>query len=261
MTQVYEIPDHIPMGIIAAGQTDIGMKRKTNQDAIYLNSRDHLYVVADGMGGHSGGDVASSLAVQHLPKFFFDNISKSEELKEHFITSVKYANKKILLEASKRPELKGMGTTIVGMFFHKAELFIANVGDSRCYMVNNSQLFQLTRDHSLVQEKINMGIYNREEAVKDIMKNVLVRTVGYEDNVEVDIFNYRVSRNDIFLLCSDGLHSKVSDRDILHIINHHIPTPQSATKEDLQNLVTSLINQANANGGNDNISVIIALAQ
>ncbi len=250
------------MGIISAGLTHIGMKRKTNQDAIYVNGKKHLYVVADGMGGHNGGDIASSIAVNSIPQFFFNQtLETEEEVKKSLEESVFFTNRAILSEADKNEELKGMGTTVVGMYFFKNKVFISNVGDSRAYLISHNQLFQITRDHSLVQEKINMGIYSREQAAQDMMKNVLVRTVGYGELEEVDIFSYKVHKNDLFLICSDGLHSKVSDKDILTLINRRIPEPANATKEDVQSLVQDLIDQANRNGGNDNISIIICCAK
>lgn len=250
------------MGIISAGQTHIGMKRKTNQDAIYLNSKKHLYLVADGMGGHNGGDIASSIAVNSLPEFFFNqSLTTEEEVINAFQESVFFANRTILGEADKNEELKGMGTTVVGMYFFENKIYLGNVGDSRAYLVSNNQLFQLTRDHSLVQEKINMGIYSREQAAQDVMKNVLVRTVGYGDLEGVDVFSYKVHKNDLFLICSDGLHSKVSDRDILTLINRRINDGKNLSKDQIQQTVQDLIDQANRNGGNDNISVILCYAK
>lgn len=119
----------------------------------------------------------------------------------------------------------------------------------------------MTRDHSFVQEKLNMGIYTREDAVKDPQKNVLVRSVGFEQDLLVDVFHYRICKNDIFLICSDGLHGKVSDGDILHIVQKNISDPSRCELADVQRTVTELIHQANDNGGQDNISVILAVAK
>lgn len=119
----------------------------------------------------------------------------------------------------------------------------------------------MTRDHSFVQEKLNMGIYTREEAVKDPQKNVLVRSVGFEADLQVDVFHYRICKNDIFLICSDGLHGKVSDGDILHIVQRNISDPSRCQLADVEKAIKELIQQANDNGGQDNISVILAVAQ
>ncbi len=247
------------MGLISAGMCDIGQKRKTNQDSIYMNPEKNLFIVADGMGGHNGGDIASALAVKSVPEYVIQNPDQPPATL--ISNAVKYANKSIKDRGKADPQLVGMGTTVVSFYFKETTLFVANVGDSRAYLINRSRLFQLSKDHSLVQEKLNIGIYNREQAQKDPQKNVLVRTVGFEENVEVDVFNYKVCRNDIFLICSDGLHGKVSDPDILYIVNKYIPNPGLATADAVNAAVKMLVHQANANGGNDNISVILVVAK
>jgi PPM family protein phosphatase len=248
------------MGIICAGATDIGRKRKTNQDSICLDYTHNFFAVADGMGGHNGGDIASQLSVKVMPEFVEKNNKEMEpdQLMKEVIQEV---NKIILKKAEENPELHGMGTTVSAIQFNGPQLVIGNVGDSRVYMVNNQHIFQLTRDHSFVQEKLNMGIYTREEAVKDPQKNVLVRSVGFEADLQVDIFYYRICKNDIFLICSDGLHGKVSDGDILHIVQRNISDPARCQLPDVENAIKELIQQANNNGGQDNISVILAVAQ
>ena len=246
------------MGLIAAGKTDIGMKRKTNQDAIYLGHERNLFVVADGMGGHNGGDIASKMAVEHVPNYIYKHWD--EDPITTFRSSIQYANNMIKKHGEEHAELVGMGTTVNGIMFRGPNAYLANVGDSRSYLVNSKKLYQLSKDHSLVQEKLNLGIYDREQAASDPQKNVLVRTVGFEPDVEVDVFTYKVCRYDIFLSCSDGLHGKVSDPDILHIINSNIPNPAMANAETLAKTVDQLVAQANANGGNDNISVVLVVA-
>lgn len=247
------------MGILCAGATDIGRKRKTNQDSICLDYDHHFFAVADGMGGHNGGDIASQLSVKVMPEFFRQNPGlEPSVMMKNMILEI---NRAILQKAEEDPELNGMGTTISAILFTGPQLVIGNVGDSRVYLLNNNHIYQLTRDHSFVQEKLNLGIYGREEAYKDPQKNVLIRSVGFEKELEVDVFNYRVCKNDMFLICSDGLHGKVSEKDILHIIHKHIPHPSSCKFEAVQAAVDELIRQANDNGGQDNISVILAVAQ
>jgi protein phosphatase len=248
------------MGIIHAGATDIGRKRKTNQDSICLDPKHHFFAVADGMGGHNGGDIASQMTVQLMPQFL-EKFKETLEPKDLMARCIQHVNQEIYRRSEEQPELKGMGTTVTAMLFHNNKLWIGNVGDSRTYMIHNGEVYQLTRDHSFVQEKLNMGLYNREEAAKDKQKNVLVRSVGFEPEVLVDVFSYQICKNDLFLICSDGLHGKVSDRDILYIVQKNIPSPASATAADLQKAVQELIHQANENGGQDNISVILSLAQ
>lgn len=246
------------MGIIAFGATDIGRKRKTNQDSIHLYQEKKLFVVADGMGGHNGGDIASQMSVKLFPEYIDQNfeVAPHELLKN----AVKHINKSIFEHGKANIELKGMGTTISSIMFDKGLAFIANIGDSRTYLISDKKLYQLTRDHSLVQEKINLGFYDREGGKNDPQKNVLIRTVGFEEEVEVDIYQYKVQKGDLFLICSDGLHGKVSDSDILHIVNEELKTDGSLNQEDLKRTVQILIDQANANGGQDNISVILAFA-
>jgi PPM family protein phosphatase len=175
--------------------------------------------------------------------------------------SIKESNRSIKSFGEANPELSGMGTTVVCFFFKGQNIYIGNVGDSRAYLINQSKIFQLSCDHSLVQEKLNYGVYNREQAALDPQKNVLVRTVGFEDDVNVDVFVYKVNKNDIFLCCSDGLHGKVSDEDIVYLINKHIPDPAIATTANTDKVVQALIDLANENGGQDNITAIVVIAQ
>lgn len=247
------------MEIISAGGTDIGQKRKTNQDAIFLSDELHFYVVADGMGGHSGGDIASSMSVNLMPEYVRGH--KDQEPKELLKNASLHVNRGIFAKSSATPELKGMGTTLVSMMFRDGSIYISNVGDSRLYMVNNGMIFQMSRDHSLVMEKINMGLYTREQAKHDKQKNVLIRSVGFEDMVEVDVFSYKVNRNDVFMMCSDGLHGRVTDHDIGEIITKHVQNPETVTAANLKNAVTELIALANKNGGHDNISVVMAMVK
>ncbi len=246
------------MPILFNAQTDIGQKRQTNQDSICTLKEYNFFAVADGMGGHNGGDIASQMSAKIFPEFFSDN-DKFLETEELLEKSIKYINKAIYDHGQQNEELKGMGTTISAIKFDQEYANLANVGDSRIYLVHKKKLYQLTRDHSLVQEKLNLGIYDRQGAKRDPQKNVLIRTVGFEPVVEVDIYKYRTNLEDIFLVCSDGLHGKVADSDILKIINTNIPVPSEATQEQVDNAVSQLIYQANVNGGQDNISVIIAL--
>lgn len=247
------------MGLLSSGLSDIGMKRKTNQDSLHLNKEYNIFMVADGMGGHNGGDMASALAAKIIPEYIVHHYA--DDPYQTMIGAYKGANQKIYQKSQENENLKGMGTTIVSLYFRRDTLFIGNVGDSRAYLINRNKLYQLTKDHSLIQEKLNLGIYNRQKAADDPMKNVLVRTVGYDPDVEVDVYTYKVSHYDVFLICSDGLHGKVSDSDIVYIVNKCIPDPSKATEADLNEAVKMLVKQANENGGQDNISVIIVLAQ
>jgi PPM family protein phosphatase len=245
------------MQLVSAGLTDIGRKRKTNQDAIYVGEKDWFFLVADGMGGHRGGDIASQMAVSKMPDYLAK--SKSKTPQEALEKAIQHTNGLIFKRGQKDPKLRGMGTTVVSMYFKGEELFIGNVGDSRAYMVSSRELYQLTRDHTLIQEKLNLGIYDRENAAKDPRSNVLVRTVGFADQVEVDLYDYQPSAGDLLLICSDGLYGKVSDHDILQIINNASSDPLQHTEQSLSRLAQELIERANLNGGNDNISIIVVV--
>lgn len=247
------------MGIIHAGATDIGRKRKTNQDSIYEGPEFQIFAVADGMGGHNGGDIASQMATSLIPEFMQKH--HDMEPRDRLTACIRHVNQQIHHRSEEQPELKGMGTTLTAILFQGQQLMLGNVGDSRVYMVHGGLLYQLSRDHSFVQEKLTMGVYTREDAALDKQKNVLVRSVGFDADVAVDVFTYRVCKNDIFLLCSDGLHGKVSDHDILYILQKNLPDPARATRADVERAVKELIHQANENGGQDNISAIITIAQ
>lgn len=247
------------MGIICSGQTDIGRKRQTNQDAIYINRQKNIYLVADGMGGHNGGDVASQLAIESISQSMLANLDKDPNASLQ--GALKWANQTIFDRAKAQPELSGMGTTSVLLYFKGTHAFIGNVGDSRAYLINQQKLFQLTRDHSVIHEKLYHGLYTRQEAQADKQKNALARTVGFELDITSDIFSYKVARGDLFLLCSDGLHGMVSETNMLDIVNHFCPQPAKATQKQLDQTLKAMIALANHNGGKDNVSCILVIAQ
>lgn len=248
------------MEIISAGISDIGRKRDTNQDSIFVSKKDHFYIVADGMGGHSGGELASTMAVKHMSEFIKNNTELKAD--ECLKAALSHANLEIKKFADNDQTLKGMGTTVVSLLFNMNEetVSIGNVGDSRAYVITHEKLFQLTKDHSLVQEKINMGLYTRKQALEDPHKNVLSRTVGYDEDVKIDIFNYKLKKGDIFLICSDGLHGKVSDEDIIYTIKKELLN-RALDFTTIRDCAQNLVRQANENGGQDNISVVLAAVQ
>ncbi|MFG1492449.1 Stp1/IreP family PP2C-type Ser/Thr phosphatase [Halobacteriovorax sp. ZH4_bin.1] len=247
------------MEIICAGVSDIGRKRETNQDSIYVGNSSKLYVVADGMGGHSGGELASTMAIKYIAEKVKELKASSTDNSSVLKDSVHYANEKIKNYADAEPSLKGMGTTVVGILFGEDKASIANVGDSRAYVITQGQIFQLTKDHSVIQEKINFGIYTRQQAANDPNKNYLSRTVGFESGIEVDLYDYKPNNGDIFLLCSDGLHGKLSDEDILFIISDMIKKNDELSHQLIHDCAQTLVRQANEHGGQDNISVILAV--
>ncbi len=247
------------MGLLYSSLLDIGKVRSSNQDAIYSSPEHNFFIVADGMGGHKGGNVASIMAIKNVSKYITSNLNKDS--RKLLVESITNANNTIKLYAKQKPELEGMGTTINSIIFKDGYAYIGNVGDSRTYLIfKKREIFQLTRDHTLVQEKIYLGINNREKAAKDPHKNILVRAVGFEDNLEVDTYKYRVKKGDIFVQCSDGLYGMLSDDDILYIIKKNLHHVVDMAKEHLDNACNELVEYANKNGGKDNIAIILILA-
>jgi serine/threonine protein phosphatase PrpC len=239
-------------------KTDIGRKRSQNQDSGISIPELGLFIVADGMGGHRGGETASTTAVETISQC----IRKSTQLKnwntekslheKSLIEAFHNANQAIYDRSVKEPALQGMGTTTIALLFKDHNLMIGHVGDSRCYFFRPQAIWQATRDHSLVQEKLRAGLITRKDVKTDRMKNVITRSVGFEEKVNVDIYHMEVQSGDTFLLCSDGLSGLVEDLDILKIVQKDL-----FTENDPQKTVVDLIDAANANGGDDNITSII----
>lgn len=246
--------------IVILGMTDTGRVRQKNEDSIGYDSALGLVVLADGMGGHRGGEVASSLAVdviigniqqklsQDAPE---ENVTKTASAAQsiYLQNAVKSANKKIFEKAETSSEQKGMGTTVVALLFHNGNLSLVHIGDSRCYRLRGSKLQQITKDHSLLQELVDRGFYTSEEAKKNVKKNLVTRALGIELDVKVDLLEDIVLKTDIYLVCSDGLTDLVEDTDIYLTINKF--------RDDLEKAAMQLITMANQNGGKDNISVIL----
>lgn len=230
--------------------TDIGRKRQLNQDYIYLTENPvgnlpNLFIVADGMGGHKAGDYASDLAVETVVKEAGASLEKSpSRILGHAIT---IANRILRQRASENFALSGMGTTLVAATCIGRFLEVANVGDSRLYVIGD-EIVQITEDHSLVEEMVRMGGIGREEARNHPDKNIITRAIGARDDVEVDFFNLELQTGDMVLLCSDGLTNMVDDETICRILKNG---------KSLRDRVEELVETANVNGGRDNISVIV----
>lgn len=234
----------------AYAKTDIGAKRQTNQDYIFcsmqpVGSLPNLFIVADGMGGHKAGDLASRYTVEK----FLDFVKGSEAENPISIIeeAVRYANLALMDKAKESIDYEGMGTTLVVATFIDKSLYIANVGDSRLYIVNN-EIQQITRDHSLVEEMINLGEIDRRNARTHEKKNIITRAIGVDSEVVADFFEVEYSKGDIILMCSDGLSNMIEDEDMKMIINEG---------NDVSEIANKLIEVANNNGGKDNISVVL----
>lgn len=249
--------------VIVAGETNVGMKRSHNEDGFTMmeEADDHLYVVADGMGGHASGEVASRMALDTLREFFSATASdpeatwpykmdKSRGYEENrLITSIKLANLRIYESAQRDPKLRGMGTTVVGILVVAEGVLVAHVGDSRAYRLRDGALEQLTEDHSLLNDYIKMKKLTDEEIKNFPHKNVIVRALGMKESVKVDTMLDPPKPGDVYILCSDGLSGPVTDPDIREITN---------STNDLKEACSRLIEKANANGGPDNITVVCA---
>ncbi len=234
-------------------QTDVGLKRELNEDSIYASREQGLFIVADGMGGHQGGEVASKMAVDTV-----ENMVAAQLAADHrfdtatFISSCYQQAGRLIYEKSHvdSPELMGMGTTMVMAFFRGSDVYLGNVGDSRAYLFRDSNLWQMTEDHSLVNEKVRAGVLTEAESELMIGKNVITRSVGFEKSVSPDVFVRQVQSGDTYMLCSDGLSGLVEDPDMASIL----------INEGVSRCVPALIQQAKDNGGDDNISVIVIRA-
>lgn len=232
-----------------AAKTDVGLKRKVNEDCVYVNEATGLCAVADGMGGHSAGDVASRMVIDIIEESFSDfEPTDDESIREAINETIQLANYAVKTSASQNPEQRGMGSTITLLFFHDTKYYIAQVGDSRAYLIRDNQIFQITEDHSLVQQELEKGLITEEEAESHVFKNIITRAVGIKDEVEVDFYSDSTQNGDLLLLCSDGLTNKVSNIDILKEIT---------SGNTLDNIASSLIELANLRDGSDNISLTI----
>ena len=235
--------------VVAYGKTDIGRKRTNNQDSVLINDNIMLYAVADGMGGHKGGEIASSLCLEVLDSAVTKMAERSSDSKvSPFLKeAVSLASMRVHERASMDDSLKGMGTTLVSLFVRDDKAYICQVGDSRVYLYSSGSLWKITEDHSLVNEQVRSGLISRSQAEKLSYKNVITRSVGFEEIVDVDIYIRDLNHGDVFLLCSDGLTSMISDNEIKANID----------ASDLSGSVKRLIDAANEAGGADNVSVIL----
>ena len=249
------------MNFVAAGLTDVGLQREHNEDAYCILPHHSLFVVADGMGGHRAGDVASQMAT-HTMELFFDATDNEDATwpfsfdphlsiaENRLITSIKLANRKIFEASVKDAEVHGMGTTVVGALFAKdvETFYIAHVGDSRAYRIRGGGIEQLTRDHSLVNDFLLVMPDMPEDQRAEIPSNVITRALGMQNSVAVDMVSDSPQLGDVYVLCSDGLTGMVSDEQVLELITN--------AGDDMEAASAALIAAANANGGDDNITVV-----
>jgi len=247
--------------IKSSGITDVGLQREGNEDFFSVQDPFGLYMVADGMGGHLAGEVASRVAVEIINKSFikwseiqappdeifgFPDESLSRE-GNYILGSIRLANRVIYELASEYEQYNGMGTTIVGLLVASGRIVAANVGDSRMYLVRDNRIERMSKDHTIVAEHVEMGVMTEKEAARSPLRHILTRNLGSSENVDAEIFEIEPSSEDLFILCSDGLTDLATDEEILKI----------ALKEsDPQRLPRRLIDLALERGAHDNTTVV-----
>ncbi len=239
-----------------AGCTDTGLRRQINEDHIGFDQELGIAVLADGMGGHQSGEIASHMAVESVMENlqqFMDGESTGaitgSQLLEQVSNTISYSNAKIFSAAEKLEQHKGMGTTVVAAIVRETQLYVGHVGDSRLYLFRERSLSRITRDHSLVQDLIDRGFYTEEEARQANVGHIVTRALGTKEEVEVDTVQHELEEGDIFLLCSDGLSDMVDDWKIEEMLRER--------RNELDSTAQALVDTANRNGGRDNISVIL----
>lgn len=244
--------------LIMTGRTDTGMVREHNEDCFLIVPESGIAMLADGMGGHLAGEVASALAVDkithHLLKAFAENRKPRPSNGQSFeaqilVDAIKSANAAIHQASLSKPEQSGMGTTIVVASFHDNRLTVAHVGDSRLYRYRRQQLRQITEDHSMVQELLRRGLISADEARTSVNRNLVTRALGVDPVVEVDVKEETVEKGDLYLLCSDGLNDVLGDEEIGAILGR--------SGSDLDAASQQLIAEVNARGGPDNVSIVL----
>ena len=237
--------------------TDIGLSRENNQDSLLVNLEHKFFLVADGLGGHSSGEVASSIALETVHRFMVENIQNPPSHSVSFRKkplqvmrkAFEKANEEVLNQSKKHVQLRGMGTTMVMVWVHESQVYIGNVGDSRVYLFREGHLWQLTDDHSLMTADMKKSFDTQEAIDKNMQKkNVLTQSLGITHRVNIDIVTRNINEGDTYLLCSDGLHGLVSDQIISDILN----------TKDLKDIPKHCIIKACSLGGWDNIAVVTA---
>lgn len=229
--------------------SDVGLRRKLNEDsACYLERENFkIYVVADGMGGHNAGEVASKMAAEQIVQYIDENYCSEEE--ETLISkAIKAANGEIYKFSKTNDKLNGMGTTVTACLVTSKSVYVANVGDSCCMALKNGELEKITKDHSLVQELLDSGTISEIEAKNHPKKNIITRALGTSIDVDVDVFKIRADEYELFILCSDGLTNEVTKDEILRIIDN---------ESNYVSIANDLVNLAKEKGGRDNITVLL----
>ncbi|MGA8163620.1 MAG: Stp1/IreP family PP2C-type Ser/Thr phosphatase [Waddliaceae bacterium] len=244
--------------IIACGNSDMGLVRENNEDAWAIEPKDNIFILADGMGGHCGGEVAAKKAVESfssLMKSSFGLSAKNKTLEqtcEQLRRLIQQINISVHQKGQNDRELHGMGTTLCCVYFHEEGLIHAHVGDSRIYQLREKKLHRLTEDHSLVSDLLKMGQLNARQAQEHAFKNVITKAIGTQPRVEPTVKRCKLAIGDQYMMCSDGLSDLLSQKEIEQIMNQ---------SPSLEKTVKRLILAANRQGGHDNITVVLMKVQ
>lgn len=239
-------------------RTDPGLARENNEDSVTIDEPRRLGILADGMGGYNAGEIASGMATAFIKSELGRWLSQAgrhanaKEVRRAMEICVDNANRSIFNAANSNPQYSGMGTTLVLGVFQDTRLMLGHIGDSRCYRLRDGEFVQITKDHSLLQEQMDAGLITPEQAATSTNKNLVTRALGVEDAVLLEVNEHRVEPGDVYLMCSDGLSDMVDNDNIAQLLATDVPLEQK---------VVQLIDAANANGGRDNISVLLAQAQ
>jgi protein phosphatase len=242
---------------VAAGLSDVGLQRDHNEDSLVIVGEDGPFVVADGMGGHRAGDVASRLATEAIAEQFrsssrepVDQDGRFSDEENLLLSSIRLANRRILERSMRSRDLQGMGTTVVCALFHAAQnrMIVAHVGDSRAYRLRDRFLTQLTRDHSLFNDYLTAMPDLSEEQRSELPRNVITRALGMQEDIAVDLQSDEAQPGDVYVLCSDGLSGMLEDEDIIDVLS---------SNSDLEESCRLLVRRANENGGEDNVTALL----
>ncbi|MDI6601398.1 MAG: Stp1/IreP family PP2C-type Ser/Thr phosphatase [Thermoanaerobacteraceae bacterium] len=240
--------------MISNAVSDIGMVRDKNEDSFYISSCSDpykLYIVADGMGGHNAGEVASSLAVDTVKQFFdkhYESLQKTDEMIEKFMReAIANSNACVLNESQLHLDESGMGTTMTLLLIENNKFYIGHIGDSRAYLIRDNTIEQITEDHSLVTQMVKEGKLSVTEARYHPLKNIITRALGIDLDINIDVYIRDAKQGDIVILCTDGLSNMVTDAEIL----------EEYTKNDIVTASNNLVKYSNARGGYDNITIVV----
>jgi protein phosphatase len=243
------------------GASDVGRRRQLNEDSLVMDCETGLYIVADGMGGHNAGEIASKLAAETVMNFI-RRATEEEEITwpygidpklslnaNRLRTAIMLANKRVWKEADNRQDYTGMGTTIVAAMVDEENITFLGAGDSRLYRVREEEIEQLTIDDSWVQVAIDEGVLDPGEADNHPMRNIITKAIGAKESIDLAVHEERLEKGDFYLLCSDGLHAMISNEEILRIVLQ--------SGNELETCVEELIKAANESGGKDNVTVLV----